>query len=231
MYHGPEKIPTQCCKCCKCCDCCSLCAGFIYHGGHKFELSDESKEPDVGKMIRKRVGHDDKAWDLNPFENLPLKLMTLSEKHPDLFLNIPEDPKSFSRELRSLLQKHFGKKFTPEQCVTKYKNMKKNVKTMDQCDTMTYLALNITYWDEASQKVRTTTCICDPQTVTPEQLMKFQVDVSFQPKSNDNTLLSLRGADVAKSASGSSFASSSSSCVPGGSSGLLSAFTQLVMKK
>ena len=102
---------------------------------------------------------------------------------------------------------------------------------MDQCDTMTYLALNITYWDEASQKVRTTTCICDPQKVTPEQLMKFQVDVSFQPKSNDNTLLSLRGADVAKSASGSSFASSSSSCVPGGSSGLLSAFTQLVMKK
>jgi hypothetical protein len=156
-------------------------------------------------MIRKRVGHDDKAWDLNPFENLPLKLMTLSEKHPDLFLNIPEDPKSFSRELRSLLQKHFGKKFTPEQCVTKYKNMKKNVKTMDQCDTMTYLALNITYWDEASQKVRTTTCICDPKKVTPEQVMKFQLDVSFQPKSNDNNLLSLRGADVAKPDLGSSF--------------------------
>jgi len=104
-------------------------------------------------MIRKRVGHDDKAWDLNPFERLPLKLMKLSEKNPQLFPDDldPKNPKSFKPELRSLLQKHFGKKFTPEQCVTKYKNMKKNVKTMDQCDTMTYLALNITYWDEASQ--------------------------------------------------------------------------------
>ena len=234
MYHGPEKIPKPSCKCCPSCDCCNaLCAGFIYHGGHKFELSDESKEPDVNKMIRKRVGHDDKAWDLNPFENLPVKLITLSELHPALFPDTldPKDPKSFSPELRSLLQKHFGKKFTPEQCVTKYKNMKKNVKTMDQCDTMTYLALNITYWDEASQKVRTTTCICDPKKVTPEQLMKFQLDVSFQPNSNDNNLLSLRGADVAKSASGSSFALSSSPSLSGDCSGLLSAFKQLVMKK
>ena len=102
---------------------------------------------------------------------------------------------------------------------------------MDQCDTMTYLALNITYWDEASQKVRTTTCICDPQKVTPEQLMKFQLDVSFQPNSNDNNLLSLRGADVAKSASGSSFSLSSSPSLSGDCSGLLSAFKQLVMKK
>jgi hypothetical protein len=184
-------------------------------------------------MTRKRVGHDDKAWDLNPFENLPLKLMTLSELHPVLFPDTldPKDHSSYSPELRSLLRKHFGKKFTPEQCVTKYKNMKKNVKTMDQCDIMTYLALYITYWDEASQKVRTTTCICDPKKVTPEQLMKFQLDVSFQPKSNDNTLLSLRGADVAKPASGSSFAFSSSSSSSGGPSGLLSAFKQLVMKK
>jgi hypothetical protein len=158
-------------------------------------------------MIKKRVGHDDKAWDLNPVENLPLKLMTLSERHPGLFPASldPKDPKSFSPELRSLLQKNFGKMFTPEQCVTKYKNMKKQVKTMDQCDTRTYLALNITYWDEASQKVRTTTCICDPKKVTPEQVMKFQLDVSFQPKSNDNNLLSLRGADVAKPDLGSSF--------------------------
>ena len=233
MYLGPEKIPKPKCKCCPSCPSCDAsCAGFIYHGGHKFELSDESKEPDVDKMIKKRVGHDDKAWDLNPFERLPLKLMKLSEKNPQLFPDDldPKNPKSFKPELRSLLQKHFGKKFTPEQCVTKYKNMKKKVKTMDQCDTMTYLALNITYWDEASQKVRTTTCICDPKKVTPEQLMKFQLDVSFQPKSNDNTLLSLRGADVAKSASGSSFAFPSSSSSTGGTSGLLSAFQQLEMK-
>ncbi len=106
MYHGPEKIPQPSCNCCPSCDCCnSLCEGFIYHGGHKFELSDESKEPDVCFSPRHSWFH----------------------------------PKSFSPELRSLFQKHFGKKFTPEQCVTKYISMKKNVKTMDQCDTMTYI--------------------------------------------------------------------------------------------
>ena len=60
---------------------------------------------------------------------------------------------------------------------TYLQNLNKDIWTTDKCKTTKVMALKITHWDVASQKVMTTVGVCDPSQVDPDAMMRFQVDV------------------------------------------------------
>jgi len=73
----------------------------------------------------------------------------------------------------------------------------RGLKIKDLCTSKSVMTVNITHWDAASQKIRTTVCVCDPTHVKPEDMMKFQVDASAPKNSMEDGLLKASAADVA----------------------------------
>jgi len=187
-YTAGATPSEGCCKpfcdlCYKCCTCCSdVCKPFFYHGTHNFSYEDDgSKMGDVTieALTTKTVGHDDMAWGV--MDELSLVSLLTDPKTKELFAQNPDSP-----ECRALLLKKFGSKFSPEQCLMKVQNMTKGLKTKDLCTSKSVKTVNITHWDPASQKIRTTVCVCDPDQVQPQDLMKFQVDASAPKNSMES---------------------------------------------
>ena len=113
-----------------------------------------------------------------------------------------EDPTS--DDSRALLLKKFGTKFSPADCVKKVQDLQSGLKTKDLCTSKNFTTVRITHWDAASQKIRTTVCVCDPIKVKSEDLMKFHVDASATPKNTmSDGLHSARGAEIGLDASAS----------------------------
>ena len=163
--------------CCELCSLCySICCGHncteecFYHGSHDFTYADKPATKTIDSITKKTVGYDDNAWSMQ--DELTLASLALGKKTAKLFKE-PDSP-----EFRSKMIEKFGSKFSPEQCSTKVKNMMAGLRTADVCTRKTVMTLSITFWDPASQKVRTTVCVCDPDQVTTDMMMKFQVDAS-----------------------------------------------------
>jgi len=194
------KIPGDscckpCCDICKiCCSCCSgICKPCYYHGSHTFQYSDDgtkTKNVTIDSLTEKTVGHDDMAWGL--MDEMALASLLTDPKTKNLFAENPD-----STECRALLLKSFSSKFSPEQCQKKVLNLKQGLKTKDLCTSKSVMTVNITHWDAASQKIRTTVCVCDPSQVKAEDMMQFQVDASVSKNSMEDSLLKCSGSDVA----------------------------------
>jgi len=165
---------------CGCCTPCKICCKIIcemgctqacfYHGSHNFAYADKPADKTVDAITTKTVGHDDTAWGVG--DELTLASLITDKKTKHLFA----DPES--AEFRAKMIEKFGSKYTPEQCHSKVSNMLKGLKTADKCTRKTVMALSVTHWDPASQKVRTTVCVCDPDKVKTEDMMQFQVEAS-----------------------------------------------------
>ena len=204
--YAPGKLPGDkcnccavCCKilCCKCIDCSSC----FYHGSHEFAYADDGNQANsmtIESKIEKTVGHDDMAWSIMDELTLASLLTDSKTKY------FAEDPTS--DDSRALLLKKFGTKFSPADCVKKVQDLQSGLKTKDLCTSKNFTTVRITHWDAASQKIRTTVCVCDPIKVKSEDLMKFHVDASATPKNTmSDGLHSARGAEIGLDASASAW--------------------------
>lgn len=141
--------------CCKCCDCAGLCSGLcsglckscFYIGNIRFTYTeDSSKKNTMDKLTQKKAGHDDDAW--SAMDDMLLLSLTTAGKTKHLF----QSPNS--AQCRALLVRHFGSRFSADQCLARLENVNKNLKTTDECTSTVVRALKITHWDVACQKVR-----------------------------------------------------------------------------
>jgi len=205
-YTAAKMPDGQCCKpCCDLCGvCCSLCKGIcdpcFYHGAHTFAYSHDgtmTKSVTIDSMTEKTVGRNDMAWGL--MDEMTLASLLTDPKKKDLWSNL-ESP-----ECRALFLKTFGSKFTPEQCQKKVLALMRGLKIKDLCTSKSVMTVNITHWDAASQKIRTTVCVCDPVQVKPENMMQFQVDASAATNSMNDCLSSAKASDIALPASNFGF--------------------------
>lgn len=203
--------------------CCSgICEPFFYHGSHTFQYSDDGsqmKNMTIDSMSERTVGHDDMAWGL--MDEMALASLLTDPKTKDLFR---KDTNSL--ECRSLFLKKFGSKFSVAQCQQKVQNLTQGLKTKDLCTSKSVMTINITHWDAASQKIRTTVAVCDPSQVTPEDMMKFQVDASVAKNSMDDSLLRTSASDVAGPKTTSGFGGRGG----GGVGGMLKGMTLCLFK-
>lgn len=149
-----------------------MCAECIYHGRTYFSYAEDSTSNNtITSRIKKEAGHDDSKW--TAADELLLLFLNTNYKTRDHF----KQPSSLA--FRALILRHFGTRYTPDECSKKLENAKRNIKTTDKCSTINFMTLKITHWDAASQQVRTTVAICDPSLLSAEDAMRFQVEATY----------------------------------------------------
>jgi len=158
-YSGTKSASCSAGECgscgCPCGDCAGLCAGLcsglckpcFYIGNNRFSYAEDSSQKNtMDQLTRKEAGHDDDTW--SAMDDALLLSLTTAAKTKHLFQN-PD-----SAQCRALLVRHFGTRFSAEQCLARLENLNKNLKTTDKCTSTAVRAVKITHWDVACQKVR-----------------------------------------------------------------------------
>ena len=159
-----------------------------FHGMNSFSYAETSAQQfahqSVDELTVKHAGHNDAAWSLQQ----EMRLVALTTDAATM--EAMADPTGV--EARALMMRHFGGSFTHDQVVKKMESLREGVTTTDFLSTANVMALKLTHWDAASQAVRTTVAVCDAGSVSRQDMMKFQVDVSFA-ETADSSAVHLRG--------------------------------------